>query len=65
MIDLNKKDNENMIREVANDGQAWEFSVIRSELDGVLVQVGNGDTQWLTNEEYAILNEKRNSLKNK
>ena len=65
MIDLNKKDNENMIREVANDRQVWELTVIRAEHDGVLVQVGNGDTQWLTNEEYAILNEKRNSSKNK
>ena len=65
MIDLNKKDNENMIREVANDGQVWELTVIRAEHDGVLVQVPNGDTQWLTNEEYQILNEKRNSSKNK
>jgi hypothetical protein len=65
MIDLNKKDNENILREVASDGQVWEFTVIRAEHDGVLVQVGNGDTQWLTNEEYAILNEKRNSSKNK
>lgn len=65
MIDLNKKSNENMLREVANDGQVWEFTVIRAEHDGVLVQIGNGDTQWLTNEEYALLNEKRNSSKNK
>jgi hypothetical protein len=65
MIDLNKKDNENMLREVANDGQAWECVVIRAEHDGVLIQISNGDTQWLTNEEYAILNEKRNSSKNK
>lgn len=65
MIDLNKKSNENMLREVAGDGQVWEFTVIRAELDGVLVQISNGDTQWLTNEEYALLNEKRNSLKNK
>ena len=65
MIDLNKRDNENMLREVEGDGQVWEFTVIRAEHDGVLVQVGNGDTQWLTNEEYAILNEKRNSSKNK
>ena len=65
MIDLNKRDNENMIREVANDGQVWEYVVIRSEHEGVLVQVGNGDTQWLTNEEFQILNEKRNSSKNK
>ena len=65
MIDLNKRNNENMLREVEGDGQVWEFTVIRAEHDGVLVQITNGDTQWLTNEEYAILNEKRNSSKNK
>ena len=65
MIDLNKKDNENILREVAGDGQVWEFTVIRAEHDGVLVQISNGDTQWLTNEEYHKLNEMRNMYKNK
>lgn len=65
MIDLNKKDNENMLREVAGDGQVWEFTVIRAERDGVLVQIVNGDTQWLTNEEFKALNEMRNMYKNK
>jgi len=60
MKDLNEKTNtDDMIREVYGDGQVWEFNVIRAEHEGVLIQLSNGDTQWLTNQEFQSLNEKR------
>jgi len=40
--------------EAANESWSskWDISIISKSEDGVLVSAPNGDTQWLTNEEF-------------
>jgi hypothetical protein len=40
----------------------WEYKIIQQDNDGVLIQVDNGDNQYLTTEEYEIFIENRNKL---
>jgi hypothetical protein len=43
----------------------WEYKIIQQDNKGVLIQVDNGDSQYLTTEEYKIFVENREKLDDK
>lgn len=40
----------------------WEIQIISQTDDGYLVSAPNGDTQWLTKEEYQMYLQKRREI---